>query len=237
VEVRANISKKMTFFIVGFGRGGTTILTNALNSLQNGFCLGEPYRYQFDRPDPSGPDWIACGGKVGHLLSGDDPYEAIWGALGDEYLLGGYKETIEPMNDWIEGVMPEHLQLVDFFIVIFRDPVMVHSSQRSLGWNLRPDEPVAYLEDYKFLAELASIYPAVPMVMEDLLQFPLDYLNGRLPFRIQGDFELIPTLHSYGDPAANRATAIRRPDRACSLTSLEIAGHEEARRIWASFRT
>jgi hypothetical protein len=31
--------------------------------------------------------------------------------------------------------------------------------------------------------------------------------------------------------------AIRRPDRTSNLTDFEVAEHEEARRIWASFRT
>lgn len=232
----AHIKKPMTYFIVGFGRGGTTILANAMNSLQNGFCIGEPYHHHSDHSTRSGPDWTACGGKVEHLLQGNEPLDAIWGVLGDEYLLGGYKETVEPVSDWVETVLPSHMWEVDFYIVILRDPVLVHSSQRALGWKLRSDEPAAYLEDYKLLAELANTYPGIPLTLEDLIGWGGEYLNERLPIQMVGDLELTPTNHNYGDPAANRSTSFRRPDRKINLTTHEVAQHEEARRIWASFR-
>lgn len=238
VAVISNIAKPMTYFIVGFGRGGTTILGQTLNSLEDGFCLMEPYHHHTDHGAPSGYDWTASGPNVSHLLSGNDPMEAIEGALGrDGYQLGGYKETVEPVSDWLEAVLPEHLEMVDFFLVIFRHPVWMHSSQRALGYHFRPDNPAAYLSDYKFLAELANTHPGIPVVLEDFIADPLGHLNGRLPFRILGDFELIPTENKYGDPAANRSTSLRGHTRTVELTESEIAQHEEAKRIWASFRT
>ncbi len=233
----ANTDKTYTYFITGLGRGGTSILAQTLNSVRGAFCLMEPYHYAYDHPAPSGHDWTASGPNVSHLLNGNEPLEAIQDALGDEYNLGGYKETIEPCSDWVGAVLPRHLEMVDFFLVVFRHPVYMHSSQRSLGWKFRPDEPAAYLDDYKFLAELANTYPGIPVVFEDFIRRPIHHLNERLAFRILGDFELIPTPNKYGDPAANTATSMRSLDRACILTPDEVAQHEEAKRIWASFRT
>lgn len=234
----AQMRKPMTYFIVGFGRGGTTILANALSSPENAFCLIEPYHYHSDHGKQTRHDWTASGASVAHLLNGNEPLEAIQDLVGTHgYDLGGYKETIEPVSDWTGAVLPRHLEMVDFFIVILRDPKFMHSSQRAHGWKLRADEPAAYLEDYKFLAELANTYPGIPMTLEDLIIGGLDYLNSRLPFNIVGEFKLEPIESAYGDPAAKRATQFRRPDRACNLDSFEIAEHEEARRIWASFRT
>lgn len=235
--MRALVPRPMTYFITGFGRGGTTIFANALNSLENGFCLGEPYHHRSHRGVRIGYDWTGCGGKAGPYLSGLGLLGGIKSAMTrGRFDLGGYKETIEPVSDWSYTLLREHLGMVNFFLVVFRDPIMIHSSQRALNWNLR-DTPADFIEDYRFLAELANTYPGIPLVYEDFAANPLDYLNGRLPFRIAGDFVLQPTGHEYGDPAANRATSIRRPDRKCNLTDLEIAAHEEARRIWASFRT
>lgn len=229
-------SKERTFFVVGFGRGGTSIVAQTLNSVQGAFCLMEPYHYASDNPDPSGHDWTASGPSVAHLLNGNEPLEAIQDALGDQYQIGGYKETIEPVSDWVGAVLPRHLEMVDFFLVVFRHPVFMHSSQRALGWSFRPDEPAAYLDDYRFLAELANTYPGIPVVLEDFVMRPINYLNERLPFRIMGEFRLIPTPNKYGDPAANQSTSMRALDRAVGLSSEEVNQHEEAKRIWASFR-
>lgn len=228
--------KERTFFVTGFGRGGTTILAQALNSIRGAFCLMEPYHYASDNPAPSGHDWTASGPSVAHLLNGNEPLEAIQDALSDDYMIGGYKETIEPVSDWVEAVLPRHLEMVDFFLVIFRHPVWMHSSQRAFGWNFRPDEPAAYLDDYRFLAELANTHPGIPVVMEDFVKRPIGYLNERLPFQIKGEFKLIPTPNKYGDPAANQSTSMRTLDRAIGLSSGEADQHEEAKRIWASFR-
>lgn len=236
--MKVNLPRPMTFFVTGLGRGGTTIVAQALNSLENGFCLMEPYHYHNDHPAPFGHDWKASGPNVARLLNGNEPLEAIQDAVSmDRYQLGGYKETIEPVSDWVEAVLPRHLEMVDFFLVVFRNPVFMHSSQRAFGWKFRPDEPSAYLDDYKFLSELANTYPGIPVVLEDFIENPLGHLNSRLPYRIYGHFELIPTDNKYGDPAANRSTSLRGHDRAVGLASDEIAQHEEARRIWASFRT
>jgi len=233
-----DLPKPMTYFIVGFGRGGTSIMAQSLNSLENGFCLMEPYHYHNDHGGAPGHDWTASGPSVAHLLNGNEPLEAIQDLVSmNAYQLGGYKETIEPVSDWVEAVLPRHLEMVDFFLVVFRDPVFMHSSQRAFGWDFRPDEPSAYLDDYRFLQELANTYPGIPVVLEDLLVNPLGHLNSRLPFRIRGHFQLIPSENKYGDPAANRSTSLRGHDRAVGLNSDEIAQHEEARRIWASFRT
>ena len=41
--MKTNLTRPMSYFIVGLPRSGTTIVASLFNSLEDGFCLGEPH--------------------------------------------------------------------------------------------------------------------------------------------------------------------------------------------------
>lgn len=227
---------KRLFFIVGSPRSGTTIVASVFNSLEDGFCLGEPHWLH----EAVGPDAVveACG-KMADLWRPVGDYMLIMHAnvlpmlARRGFCVGGYKETYQHFRHTCEPLLEAHLPLVDFFVVVLRDPRLTLASQRAHGWdNMRVRD---MNRDYERMDELAQDPNAVVVVLEDFVKDPLDYLNKRLPFRIGGPLELQPTGHRFGDPAANAADAVD-PDaparRVMDLNEKWVRGLAPAVGVW-----
>jgi len=200
---------KRLFFVIGPPRSGTTIVASVFNSLTDGFCLGEPH---WLHESLEGEDDGAAYGKVAHLRRPVSDYRLIMQVNiipilnRGPFKVGGYKSTYQWFRHTCEPLLAAHIPLVDFFVVVLRDPVKVLSSQRALGWqHLRPRDTN---KEYRRMGDLARDPKAVVVVLEDFVGDPLGYLNARLPFRIEGPLALEPTGHRYGDPKANEALAV-----------------------------
>ncbi len=231
---------KRLFFIIGPPRSGTTIVASVFNSLTDGFCLGEPHWLH----EAVGPDAVveACGKMAEHWRLVAD-YKLIMSAnvmpmlAREGFRVGGYKETYQHFRHTCEPLLAAHVPLVDFFVVVLRDPRLVLSSLRAHGWdNMRVRDVNG---DYGRMDELASDPNAVVVVLEDFVVDPLGYLNGRLPFRIEGPLELVPTGHRFGDPAANRSDVVD-PDaparRVMDLNEKWVRGLAPAMGVWEKWR-
>ena len=223
--MKTNLTHPMTFFILGVPRSGTTILCNLFNALEDGFCLGEPHWYAVNQG-------VVPLEKMLSIYLSDVRYRAIHNG----YNLSGYKETYRLRHKLSDDLVKLHLSFVSFFLIIFRDPVLVHSSQRALGWT-EWDTPDDFNESYKRLDELAQHEKGIAIVCEQFVQNPLTYLNQRLPFQIEGDLVLKPTGHEFGDPFANRSTRIVQSQRVICLTDEEIKAHAPGRAIWQKYQT
>lgn len=199
--MRTNLTEPKTLFVIGLPRGGTTIVARVFDSLEDGFCLGEPVwlRENFgsaaralgkvcaDPPETDIIHWL-------HTCSGG-------------WQLAGFKETLFRYHGGIYEKVEKWAQEVDVLVVVFRDPRQVLASQSAHGYSdAKSDE-----RDYLFLEKLANVYGGVKLHFESFVQNPLPYLNARLPFAIQGPLQLVPTDHSYGDPRANRSRFVRPP--------------------------
>lgn len=213
--MKTNLTNPLTYFILGPPRGGTTILCNLLNALEDGFCLGEPHWCAMAQNMSIPPD----------ILSAN--YES--------HTLYGYKETYRLRHALCEDLLSLHLHKVDFFLIVLRDPVLVHSSQRALGWT-EWDLPEDHNKIYRRLDKLAQHKKAIVIVYEDFVKDPLEYLNERLPFQIKGPLVLEPTGHAFGDPFANRSTEIVQSKREICLTEEEIKAHGPGKEIWQKYR-
>ena len=231
---------KWLFFIIGPPRSGTTIVASVFNSLEDGFCLGEPH---WLHEAEKGQDDIMAYGKVAQWLRPVADYKLIMHANvmpilhRDGFRVGGYKETFQHFRHTCEPLLEAHLPLVDFFVVVLRDPRLALSSQRVLGWeHLRPKDTN---RDYLRMGELAQHRKAIVVVLEDFVGDPLGYLNGRLPFRIEGPLELQPTGHRFGDPVANESDAVD-PDapgrRAMDLNEKWVRALAPAMGVWEKWR-
>jgi hypothetical protein len=231
---------KRLFFVIGPPRSGTTIVASVFNSLKDGFCLGEPH--WIHEAEQGEADKEACG-KMAEYWRPVADYRFILNvnvmpmlAL-DGFRVGGYKETFQWFRHTCDPLLEAHVPLVDFFVVVLRDPAKALSSQRALGWNhLRPKDTN---KDYLRMGDLAQHHKAVVVVLEDFVGDPLGYLNARLPFRIEGPLELEPTGHRFGDPKANESRMVSpgQPGRRVSeLNEKWVRALAPAIGVWERWR-
>lgn len=204
--MKTNLGTKNTFFILGLPRGGTTIVARVFDSLEDGFCLGEPHWLY----ENLGSAEQALGKVPGPAPTTRDailPW--IKREVQDEgWMLGGYKETLFRLHRGIYTLAEEHAERVAFFVIVFRSPRQVLASQHAHGYV----EEMSGVDDYRFLEALANRDNGIGLCFERFVENPLGYLNSRLPFRIDGSLALQPTNHAYGDPRANRSRFIRPPE-------------------------
>lgn len=214
--MKTDLDTELTYFILGLPRSGTTIVASLFNSLDDGFCLGEPHWYV-----EAGHELAAvgkgCCGKVGHLwdqAAVEEP-KSIYSqfiapavVIGG-YNLGGYKETWrgDELGYWL---LEEHLSRVDFFVLVFRDPIECYDSQMGVGWPADEWTPARAQMGDSYLRWLSDHGRAVVVEYDLFRRDPLGHLNAALAgrFEIQGPVELQPTGWSFGDPRANRSRVI-----------------------------
>lgn len=208
---------QLTYFILGLPRSGTTIVASLFNSLEDGFCLGEPHWYVEAGHDIErvGPD---CCGKVAPLWDRAKVSEvdAILPCfirpavvIGD-YKLGGYKETWrdDPLG---RRLLERHIPKVDFFILVHRNGVEAWRSQIRLGW---PEEEWTLnraIVGTCMLYDLKENPKAVYVEIDQFRADPLACLNKALAgrFEIEGPVTLQPTGWVFGDPRANHSTEVQ----------------------------
>jgi len=240
--MKTDLTKPTTFFILGIPRSGTTIVANLFNSIEDGFCLGEPH-WLCER---EGPAAVARGcGKVAPEWKQwtDETWESqyifkafievVLSGKFTPYKLGGYKETYRPYTPLSEELI-EHRHAVDFFIIVLRDPIMVMSSMKAVGddiWTVK-----MLNQAYQRMDELGQDEKAIVVVYENFCQWPMAYLNARLPFTINGLLELYATGHAYGDPKANRSLTIEVSEREPSISDEWIEELKPAREVWERWR-
>ena len=241
--MKTDLANLTTFFILGIPRSGTTIVANLFNSIEDGFCLGEPHWLR----KQEGPDAVAKahGKVVGELEHwtewadrhnmGYPAYIKMTMAPGfSPYNVGGYKETYRPYTRLSEDLIRTHRHQVDFYIIVLRDPIMVMSSIKAVGDDIWTVDMLN--QAYQRMDELGQDDKAVVVVYKDFCQYPMAYLNARLPFTIHGLLELYATGHAYGDPKANRSTTIEMSERKPSISDDWIEGLEPAREVWKRWR-
>jgi len=239
--MRTNLSDKRLFFVIGPPRSGTTIVARVFNSLEDGFCLGEPH--WIHEAEGGKADGQAYG-KVERWHKPVDDYRLIMQANvipileRGPFKVGGYKETYQHFRHTCEPLLEAHMPLVDFFIVVLRDPRLVLSSLRALGWdNVRVRD---INQDYERMSELAQDERAVVVVLEDFVKDPLGYLNAWLPFQIEGPLELKPTGHRYGDTVANKGDTVdpEAPGRrVMDLSDKWVRGLAPAMGVWERWKS
>lgn len=212
--MRAIVEESLRFFIVGLHRTGTTITAVIMDSLENGTCFGEPH-------------WYAHTNDTKYDFFDDTDCSSD---------LCGYKETYKFPDDerpFCDALIERHLPLVDFFIVTFRNPVLVHSSMRN--WAMDYISTGVILDGYRTMDKLVSHNKGVAIVLEDMIDGGVDYLSSRLPFEIEGDLVLDTdrSHHKMGDSRAIiESSGLEHTERRILINKRKIREHEEAIAIW-----
>ena len=226
---KVNTQEKQFFIIEGLPRSGTTILTNIMNSFENGFCFSEPI-WQLIQ-DPFSLRLGKLNNKIWPTsLRAETVVEQLKNVLRDDiYSIGGLKETY---RDWqpecVNMVLDSDLQ---FRIFILRDPRYNFS-----GWKKSPFGSEYYDVDIfarnyeRFcdrIKEKSQVTPTYVIKYENLCKSDdtLSYLSDTFGDRlcITGSLHLKQTGYHYGDARGNSSSLISAPrETTDNLTSYEI---------------
>lgn len=217
--MRTNLpfGSQLTYFILGLPRSGTTIVASFFNSLEDGFCLGEPHWYvEAGHPLASvGPD---CCGKVASLwdMAKVESIDHILpcfirpAVVIGEYKVGGYKETwrADPLG---ERLLEQHIPKVDFFVLVHRNANEVWRSQIKRGWPEQEWPFSRAVVGAVKLYETGNHPKAVSIEYDEFRVDPLRCVNRALAgrFEIEGPVALQPTGWVFGDPRANHSTEVQ----------------------------
>tara|TARA_B100000683_G_scaffold264770_1_gene294797 strand:- start:1563 stop:2309 length:747 start_codon:yes stop_codon:yes gene_type:complete len=231
---KVNTQEKQFFIIEGLPRSGTTILTNIMNSFENGFCFSEPI-WQLIQ-DPFSLRLGKLNNKIWPTsLRPETVVEQLKNVLRDDiYSIGGLKETY---RDWqpecVNMVLDSDLQ---FRIFILRDPRYNFS-----GWKKSPFGSEYYDVDIfarnyeRFcdrIKEKSQVTPTYVIKYENLCKSDdtLSYLSNALGnrFSLTGNLQLKQTGYHYGDARGNSSSLVSAPRESVdNLTSYEVGRCED----------
>lgn len=240
---KVETSEKQFFVIEGLPRSGTTILTNIMNSFENGFCFSEPI-WQLIQ-DPFNLKLGKLNKKIWpNSLSPHNVVPQLKNVLQDDiYSIGGLKETY---RDWQTECVDEVLDSdLEFRIFIVREPKYNFS-----GWKKSPfgseyydvDIFVRNYERFCDRIELKSqLIPTYVIKYENLCKSgdTLAYLSDIFGDRISivGDLHLKQTGYHYGDARGNASSAISSPrETTDNLNSYEISRCEQMMSLYENMK-
>lgn len=191
---------KMSVFVYGMPRSGTTIIASLLNSIEGATVWGEPHRSSH---------MIYMGTRYGNVLM--DPGHNILDqiesfATHNELWLYGFKEVFDPaLGIFLHDLVGRYFEKLDKIIICIRDPRKVWASMAGIGHatelGLRiSDFSEAYLRHIDFAFEHPKASGAVldlilanPILLSGVIGVQLhkydglrQYTGGGDPHTIQG---------------------------------------------------
>jgi hypothetical protein len=220
-------NKNQILSVLGLPHSGTTIVSNFLNSMNNGFCLSEPHWILLSNPKQLTFDKV----KNLRFKNVNDILPSIKKKLNndDKFDFGGVKETFRPQDKNIK----RHLDIIanrsDILFFVFRNPKFLYNSFKKLAKNInRNPMPISRLiPDYNNLYEVVKETKdkAVIIKLEDfcragnknITKFVNDKAKGKI--KITGPFQLNKTNYKYGNNVANNSNTIKKPNTDLSLLS------------------
>lgn len=220
-------NSKKILSVLGMPHGGTTIVGNIFNSMDNAFCLSEPHWALI-----SNPGAIRFDKAHGlNFKTPDDILPSIRKKLNSDGTLqfAGLKETFRPKEKRMKKYF-ERMLNSDIVIFVFREPRAHYNSFKVMSkHHKRKPMPLEYMIDtFNSLYEtVQSTQNSMVIVLEDLCAAGNDgamqYINGRSGelFKIHGTFAIKPTNYIYGNARANRSNKIAAANVATDLLTDE----------------
>jgi len=204
---------KQVISVLGMPHSGTTIVSNTLNSMENGFCLSEPLWTLVTKPFLLRFDKI---GDIG-LSNPRHVITKIRRKLNiSEYDFGGVKETYRPKNEKMTDLYDIIVKQSDIILFVFREPKALLNNFKKTPGNHMPISRLLYI--YNKLIDLSNTTQnSIKIILEDYCDStdPIKYLNSRANgiFTVEGELELKATNFTYGDSNANKSTILKRANR------------------------
>lgn len=188
--------------ILGLPKSGTTILSQFLNSPNNGFCISEPIRSINTNKN-------VAFGKVTEMSFGSskDFLKKLKNSLSNsDFDFGGVKEAIwagrNDMDEFIDS------RIIDVFIFIFREPKANFASWKRFNTNADIDY---FIASYTLLKnKLSSYNNSVSLRYENFCENPIEYINRKAGphFKFSGELTINPTQFEIGDTKALKSFEI-----------------------------
>jgi hypothetical protein len=222
--MRSNLTKPLSYFILGLPRSGTTIVASFFNSLEDGLCLCEPHWYYANQGcTPKEIVENCVSPHKDYLTYNNNNMHDGFSIMSDLilrnrelYNLVGYKETWKG-DTFGRVLLTVHLLEADFFIIVLRDPIECYQSQLRLNWPISEWTLERAIADTEFLRGLAYHPKARLIMFEAFREMPLEVVNREMNgfFQVEGPVDLQPTGWVYGDPKANQSTRVETNDKTC----------------------
>jgi len=198
--------------IIGIPRSGTTILSNVLNSCDNGYCVVEPI-------------WATlCGVQAKQFKTiktgcfSTVPYTEIPNRLRKitvalNYGFGAIKETFRKHQQYCVKPITDK---ADILLCCYREPIANFASWKRTNWGNEYDNPAFFIQNYlefhRFCLQQFTVKPVVAIVHENLCIQKILYFNNcfKQYGHIDGEFLLkgVDSNYSMGDGRAANSTNI-----------------------------
>jgi hypothetical protein len=205
--------KKILCSILGLPNGGTTIINSLVNSLEDGFSLGEPHwLYQYRNKDISLVKQGSCG-KVSKYFDLTKvktdvdilPHFIVPTLNNTDYKVGSYKETYRDGHlKYCDELFKAHYETLDFILLVVREPRFVFRGD--IIRNIQ-DLPKFYQIFYNF----SQREKVLPIIYEDFCQQPLKTFNQVVSpyFQIEGEIQLQNPNHMFGNSKSHSSKKVR----------------------------
>lgn len=212
--------------VLGMPHGGTTIVCNIFNSMENAFCLSEPHWTLLSNPSALRLDKV----RGLSFKAPDEILPAIQAKLDsdDSLNFAGLKETYRPKEPRMKPYFAKMLAS-DIVVLVFRDPKAHYNSLKVMSkrHNKNP-MPLSYMVNsfdslYDVAIKAHDNGNGILISLEDLCavgnQGAIQYINNRAGniLQVHGKFEIKPTNYIYGNPKANRSKNIAPANTATNL--------------------
>lgn len=216
---------KKVLSVLGLPHSGTTIVSNILNSIDNGFCISEPHWIMLSNPKQIKFDKI----KSLDFKNIDDIMPAILRRLAkdSQYDFGGVKETYRPQDPKFKKYLDKILLNSNITVFVFRHPKANYNSLKALSKN--PEKN--YLPVSRFIPDYNDFYNEFINYKKDKCIIILEnlgkggdknaitYFNKQSKniFTLIDDFQLKTTDFIYGNKVAHKSKNINPPNMKTNL--------------------
>jgi len=194
----------LNFFVLGFPNGGTTIINNIFNSIENSFSLGEPHWLLRNEKSIDKVINLSTGSAKKYFLNIKQEEDIINTILNIKGMfLKGYKETYRDFDlNYCYNLFYKHYNLVDFIILINREPAMLFAKGNASDKNKIPLM-------YKHFYEFSQLEKIIVIDYEEFTKGKIAYLNKKLFFKIDENLIIKNPNHYYGNHKAHNSTSIQ----------------------------
>ena len=221
---------KPFYAVIGLPRGGTTVVSSFLGSMEGSFCLCEPVWLFMKKPEIFNQSISSVTSKALDLkLTVPERFVSEIRAYlsASIFTSGGIKETYSDYRAYCADILLE--KNPDMVIFVLRHPKALFHAWKTIWWGFPFNNVHFLIKNYKEMIQKRMVtHNAVDIVYEIFSQNPIKYMQNKLTplFTISGEFTPLQQMESvqFGDDGAKEGGVVK--PASLSMNSLEQWEHE-----------